>query len=102
MSDFSSLTPAGHGSVGPISRIGGVTSSAAAREVAVKPLRGYQRPDDTVELSTVSRYMDALRQLRQNHQARVAEVQKQVAADTYETDDKLDTAIDRLVEDLGL
>jgi hypothetical protein len=102
MSDFSSLTPAGHGPVGPISRIGGVTSSPASREVAVKPLRGDQRADDTVELSTVARYMDALRQLRQNHQARVAQVQQQVAADTYETDDKLDTAIDRLVEDLGL
>lgn len=58
------------------------------------------RRPDTVDLSEQARYLDAL---RENADVRVDLVQRiraEIAAGSYESFDKLDKAVDGLIEDL--
>lgn len=71
-------------------------TSSTSTETTQTPTRGT----DTVDLSEQARYLDAL---RENADVRVDLVQRirgEIAAGTYESFDKLDKAVDGLIEDL--
>jgi flagellar biosynthesis anti-sigma factor FlgM len=96
MPDISSI---GHESVGPLDR----TAPPHARGDASSPPRierPPQRPGDRVELSDHARLLDQLRRMPEVRSERVEEVRKAIADGTYETEARLEEAIDRLLQDL--
>jgi negative regulator of flagellin synthesis FlgM len=61
--------------------------------------QAIDRGADRLDLSGVQNYMQVLRQ-NDIRADKVAEIRAQIDAGTYETDDKLEVAIDRLIDDL--
>lgn len=111
MSDFAPITPATPGSMGPIARIAsgtvqsiGTTPAAASTNGSVKTgstaSSGTKPLGDRVELSSFARYLAQLRQLPDVRLDRVQQVRQAIENGSYETTEKLDTAIDRLLDDL--
>ena len=85
----------GHGGVGPINRTAGrsaATSSTTPRDIA-EP-RG-----DRVELSEHARLLDRLRQLPEVRTELLERFRQEIAAGTYLTPEKIDAAIERLLQD---
>lgn len=72
------------------------TAKPADAPAAVVPPRGA----DTVELSGMQTFLATLK-ANDIRADKVAQVRAQIAAGTYETDDKLSIAADRLLDDLG-
>jgi flagellar biosynthesis anti-sigma factor FlgM len=101
MPDISAI---GHGSVGPTDR----TSAPHNRLEpdpghAVDPPRADpDRPGDRVELSEHARYLDSMRRLPSVRDDRVQQIRDAIAEGRYETEEKLDRAIDRLIEEMFL
>ena len=58
-------------------------------------------PSDRVELSDHARLLDEIRRLPDVRTERVQQVRDALDAGTYETEERLNTAIERLLEDLG-
>ncbi len=101
MPDISSIGPIGNTPVGPIDRPG----SLANRRGDLAPAQRDsppQRPGDRVELSTHARFFDQIRRLPEGRSDRVDEVRTAIMSGTYETEQKLDVALDRLLEDLTI
>jgi len=98
MPDISSI---GHGPVGPLDRTappGARRDADAPRELDKPP----QRLGDRVELSDHARFLDRLRRMPPTQTDRVQQIRQAIADGTYETDDKLEVAIDRIMEELGI
>ena len=55
---------------------------------------------DRLELSGVSHLMKALKANGDVRTDKVADIKAQIAAGTYENDEKLDVAVDRMLDDL--
>ena len=96
MPDISSV---GHGPVGPLDRS---ESSARRRESARESSIDSppERPGDRVEVSDHARYLDRLRHIPGARFDRVEEIRTAISEGSYETDAKLDEAIDALLGDL--
>lgn len=58
------------------------------------------RTNDRVELSSDARHLDRLRRLTGVRQDRVSEVRQSIADGTYESEEKLQIAVERLLEEL--
>ena len=101
MPDISSI---GHGSVGPLDR----TSAPHSRQEAesAHPLDPPQgdpdRPGDRVELSDHARYLDTMRRLPNVREDRIQRIRDAIAEGAYETEERLEGAIDRVIEELLL
>ncbi|MEM7227357.1 MAG: flagellar biosynthesis anti-sigma factor FlgM [Planctomycetota bacterium] len=104
MPDIASI---GSGSVGPVHR----TSSASAAYQVSDRTRDDERVDsqrpsaqlgDRVELSDRARYLSHLRELPEVRSERVEQVQTAIADGSYLSDEKIDVAINRLLDDLNL
>ncbi len=75
-----------------------VTGPAGAREVA----GGRINDDlDRVEISDLARMMGKIGQLPAIRHEMVAQVKAQIDAGTYDSPQKLDIAVDRLIDDLA-
>ncbi len=61
----------------------------------------YTGPTDTVEFSSEASLISQVHDLPDIRADRVAQIRAQIAAGTYETDDKLNTALDRLLDELA-
>jgi len=98
MPDISSIGPVGNNPVGPIDRPGAL----AGRRRDSEPVRSAppERPGDRVELSTHARFLDRMRDLPDGRRDRVDEVRSEIKSGTYVTDDKLDVALGRLLDDI--
>ena len=59
------------------------------------------RPGDRVEVSDHARHLDQLRHVDGARIERVEEIRAAIAEGRYETNDKLDQAIDGLLDDLA-
>lgn len=97
----SSIGPSsGYGTVGPLSR-SATDSTTKVRHAS--PTETSQRTEnrDRVELSEHARWLDTLRSLPPIRAEKVAEIKAAIADGTYESDEKLNTAIDRLLEDIA-
>ena len=55
---------------------------------------------DHVEISPLGRMLDGISQLPDIRHERVEEVRQQIAAGTYETTEKLEIALDRLIDEM--
>lgn len=102
MSDFMISSSTGQGPVGPINRASGYSQNLAPREASAKADIAAQRGDDTVEVSEHAKWMERLRQLPAVRIDKVNQVRQAIADGSYETDDRLNAAIDQLEHDLGL
>jgi negative regulator of flagellin synthesis FlgM len=70
---------------------------------AAKPAEPeYSAPiQDELEISDAARLVDQIRELPEIRQHRVDEIRAQIAAGTYETDEKLEIALGRLLDEIG-
>ena len=86
----------------PIGRPNGATLNPSAR--ANKPQAaetgGSTRGDDSVEFSAAAQLLSKLSELPDVRQDLVDRVRSEIAAGTYDTDDKVDALLDELNEDL--
>ncbi len=99
MPDIASI---GHGSVGPLDRS---SSAHGRRELDLQAAydtrkASSDRPGDRVELSTHARFLSQLRDLPSGRLDRVEQVRDAIARGEYETEERLNVAIERLLDDL--
>lgn len=69
---------------------------ASALEGPAQTLRG----SDQVEISDMGRILDEISRLPDIRHQKVAEIRQAIASGVYETADKIDTAVERLLEEL--
>ena len=86
----------GHGAMEPLDRAAGTAAHQSAQRLR---LNG-QRPGDRVELSDHARLLDRLLHLPDVRADLVDRVRQAIHDGTYETEDKLDVAVERLLEEL--
>src|SRR5262245_60869025 len=73
----------------------------AARAAAPPEPKTTERPSDRVDISDRARFLSKLSALPSVRAELVDRIRQEIAAGTYENDDRLDQAIDNLAEDLG-
>ena len=56
---------------------------------------------DELEISDAGRLVDKVHQLPEVRQERVDQIRAQIAAGTYETDEKLEIALGRILDEIG-
>ena len=56
---------------------------------------------DEVDISDAARLVEQVRQLPETREDRVEAVRRQIAAGTYETSDKMNVAVERLLDEIG-
>ncbi|MFV0443523.1 MAG: flagellar biosynthesis anti-sigma factor FlgM [Planctomycetaceae bacterium] len=76
------------------------TQSASASGIDAAAPRGLEAPQDEVRISSAAQALSQLDAASQLHEARLAEIRAAIADGSYETLDKLDAAVDRLIEAL--
>ena len=74
-------------------------NQSVSRPVAAEPTH-QPRSADRLELSGVSQLMKSLKANTDIRTDKVASIRAEIEAGTYETDEKMDIAIGRLMEDL--
>jgi negative regulator of flagellin synthesis FlgM len=88
---------------GPSQLHGPQSISAPHGARATQPL---SRPESTqiadeVDISEAAQLVEQVHQLPEMREDRIEAVRQQIAAGTYETGDKLNTAIERLLDEIG-
>ena len=86
--------------VGNSSPVQKVVTQPIYREVSTDQAGGPSRSADRLELSGTSHLMKML-QKNDVRVDKVAQIKAQIEAGTYETGDKLDTAVDRMLDDIN-
>jgi negative regulator of flagellin synthesis FlgM len=86
--------------IAPINGSSYASTPPAHRQSAAEPEAPRRSIDDAVELSDRARYLGQLKQLPEVREDLVARVRAEIEAGTYETTEKLNTAIERLSLDL--
>ena len=71
-----------------------------------RPAQPMARPQaaqiaDEVNISDAARLVEQVQQMPEMREDRVEAVRQQIAAGTYETGDKLNAALDRLLDEIG-
>jgi negative regulator of flagellin synthesis FlgM len=89
----------GAGSIGGAAPIR-PTQLASSHGVSPAHASGIEAPQDEVRISSAARALGEIDAGSQIHQARLAEIRAAIADGSYETFDKLDAAVDRLIEAL--
>ena len=56
---------------------------------------------DEVDISEAARLVEQLHELPEMREDRIEAVRRQIAAGTYETSDKLNVAVERLLDEIG-
>jgi negative regulator of flagellin synthesis FlgM len=59
-----------------------------------------QAPRDRVDISPIGRMLDGVANLPEIRHERVEEIRRQIAAGVYETPEKLELALDRMLDEL--
>ncbi len=73
---------------------------------AAKSAQPTNRPEaaqiaDEVQISDAARLVEQVHQMPDIREDRVAAVRQQIAAGTYETNEKLEAALERLLDEIG-
>jgi anti-sigma28 factor (negative regulator of flagellin synthesis) len=76
------------------------THLSASHGVEAAHAGGIEAPQDEVQISSAARALGHIDAGSQIHEARLAEIRAAIADGSYETYDKLDAAVDRLIEAL--
>ena len=66
---------------------------------SVRPT-GLEIPRDEIQISPEARLLEEISRSSNIHQERVDEIRRMIASGVYETPEKLNIALDRLVDDL--
>ena len=90
--------------IGPIQAAGGMTPVTSPSLESVKSAGSIDNnlPIDRVEISPIARLMSEISALPDIRAEKVAQVRAEIQAGTYITPEKLDIAIDRLLEDIRI
>jgi negative regulator of flagellin synthesis FlgM len=73
-----------------------------ASRVSQSAAAGSASPiQDEVQISSQGQFVDRVHELPDIRQDRVNQIRAQIAQGTYETDDKLDVAVGRLLDEIG-
>ncbi len=72
----------------------------------IRPSQPMTRPEatqitDEVQISDAAQFMEQIRQMPDIREDRVEAVRMQIAEGTYETSDRLNAAIERLLDEIG-
>lgn len=94
MSDISSI---GGGSIGPVNRS---AQHHTAYQAAQRTHEAKPHASDSVEVSDHARYLDMLRNMPAVRNDLIERIRGEIFDGTYETPQRLDAAIDGLVDDL--
>ncbi len=94
------IPPIGQGPMGSVNRTSGASASEAAVRAPDPGDRAGGRAGDRVELSTHARLLDRLLRLPDVRDELVERVRHAIADGTFETPEKLDIAVRRLLEEL--
>ena len=86
-------------SVGPTTPINKLQAPAAPAKPADPADQTLFRDRDSVELSGVQAFLQTLK-TNDIRAEKVAEIKSQIAADTYESEEKFDIAADKLLDDV--
>lgn len=78
--------------------IGAPHSSRTASPAAASPSQPIQ---DELQLSDAAQFVEQVQQLPDIRQDRVAQIRAQIASGNYETDEKLNIALGRLLDEIG-
>ena len=89
----------GINSIGPNTPVGRIISQPVQKQLSTQPARQIKLTD-RVELSKVNHLLATLK-ANDVRIDKVNAIKAQIAAGTYETQAKLDAAIERLMDDLG-
>ncbi|MEM9415848.1 MAG: flagellar biosynthesis anti-sigma factor FlgM [Planctomycetota bacterium] len=88
--------------ISPIHRPSPATLDAVAKTVRPDtPAKTNARQDDRVELSNHARLLGKLNELPDIREGLVESVKSEIEAGRYETDERIEAAIEALVEDLA-
>jgi len=93
MTNVSPISTAPLGRIAPVS-----TNAVEPREAPARP--GADRPADRVEVSDMARLMARLNQLPDVRADLVEKARADIAAGRYDDDERLELAIDALIDDL--
>lgn len=88
--------PQGVGGAGRVPGVGPIGPAKGAEKA-----QALGEPRDQVQISLEARLKSLLAKVPEVRQDLVDRVRAELAAGTYETEEKLDTAIDRLLDDLS-
>lgn len=78
--------------------IGAPHSARVASPAATSPSAPIQ---DELQISDAGQFVEQVHQLPDVRQDRVAQIRAQIASGTYETDEKLNIALGRLLDEIG-
>jgi negative regulator of flagellin synthesis FlgM len=72
----------------------------------VRPNQPAARPEatqiaDEVDISEAARFAEQIQQMPEMREDRIEAVRRQIAEGTYETSDRLNAAIERLLDEIG-
>ena len=59
------------------------------------------QPQDEVEISNAGKMLNKLNQSSELHSARLAQIKAEIEAGTYDTEEKLEAAMERLLGEIG-
>jgi negative regulator of flagellin synthesis FlgM len=82
----------------PIQSSGQVASTVSPRSTAAKPTSPEYETGDQLEISETGQILSSLSADPSIRADRVAQIRQAIADGTYETQDKLDVTIDRLMD----
>lgn len=85
----------------PGARVGRVSDSPRRGTTEAGPEQARRGVEDRVEVSDVARYLAKLREVPAVRQELVDRVRSEIEAGAYESPEKIEKAIDELVEDLS-
>jgi negative regulator of flagellin synthesis FlgM len=104
MSDLSSIGPGPAGSPSPVCRATPVHQNGAVAPSLTEPAARLLETagHDRVELSNAARFMDLMRQLPSLPADRIGHIRQAIKEGNYDTPDKFDIALERLIDDLEL
>jgi len=71
------------------------------QSVSQAPESSSITPTDEVEISSAGRMMDTLNQSSELRAERLAQIKSEIEAGTYETADKLEAALEKLLDEIG-
>lgn len=83
-----------------VASVGRAEPREAAQERTAPAAAQVQRGEDQIELSEASRLLARLRGLPEIRQELVDRVRAEIESGSYETDDKLDQAIESMLDDI--
>lgn len=78
-----------------------ISAPHVARGAALEPFRPSRLGADELTISDHAQFVDLARQLPDTRQDRVASLRAQIASGNYETPARLDTALSRLLDEIG-